>query len=854
MNNGLATLLIVDDVMATAMVLAGMLGEDYRLLFATSGPETLDLLNRQEVDLVLLDSVMPDMDGYEVCRWLKADSRTREIPVIFIMAPDEASNESRGLELGAVDYLRQPFTRELVCLRVRIHLERRHQELALERMVQARTLALQQREQQLRESEARFRSLSSMSSDFYWETDAEHRFTMRTLSAKEAADPTFNPDSFIGRFRWEVPYVTPDEEGWQAHRALLDAHRPFRNFEISRFGSNNSLMHVAVSGDPVFDCAGIFTGYRGVGTDITERKQYEIELRVAAAAFDTQLGMLITDPTTRILRVNKAFTTITGYSAADVVGRTPRLLQAGQYDKAFYASLWAAIKQKGYWEGELWGKRKNGQIHPRWVSITAVKDEAGALTHYVASFLDLAERRDAEELINRLVFIDQLTGLPNRSLLSDRLRQASVANARTGNYGAVIFLDLDNFKSLNDTQGHAAGDELLRQVGQRLVATLRQSDTVARFGGDEFVVVLPTLATKTLDDAACDVEILCRGILADLARPYSLSGGTFNCQASLGVTLFNGTEVAIDDLLRQAEMAMYQSKSQGKSCLTFFDPFMEMAVIDHARMARELLLAIQQGQFELYYQPQVAGDSGQILGAEALIRWRHPERGLVSPAEFIPHIETSGLILPVGQWVLETACAHLARWGSRPEMAHLILAVNVSVQQFQAPNFAKLVEGALHGAGADPRRLKLELTESAFAKDPDNLIAVMQQIRALGVSFALDDFGTGYSSLSYLCRLPLAQLKIDRSFVSQIESGDNNVVICAATISLAHSLKLKVIAEGVETDAQQYFLSFVHRCDELQGYLYSPPVPLAEFEAMFSDHPPSSGRKRLGFLSPRPGR
>lgn len=726
MKDGQATtLLILDEDAENVRGMVGKLQGLCRLLIAASGAEALAILSRHEVDMILLDLGIQDMDGYEVCRRLKADSRTREIPVILITTFEEVGKALLGLELGAVDYLRKPLTPELVCLRVRLHLERRHQEMALERMVEERTQELRRREQQL---------------------------------------------------------------------------------------------------------------------------------RVAAAAFDMQLGMLITDPASRILRVNKAFTKITGYSPEDVVGRTPRLLQSGRYDNAFYASLWAAIKQKGFWEGELWGKRKNGEIHPRWVSITAVKDETGALTHYVASFLNLAERRDAEELINRLAFIDQLTGLPNRSLLIDRLRQASAANARTGNYGAVILLDLDNFKSLNDTQGHAAGDQLLRQVGERLVARVGQRDTVARFGGDEFVVMLSDLAARTLDDAACAVEDLCRNLLADLARPYALSGVPYSCHASLGITLFNGAEAAIDDLLRQAEMAMYQSKANGKSCLTFFDPFMEMAVMNHARMARELLQAIQLGQFELFYQPQVAGDSGRILGAEALIRWRHPERGLVSPAEFIPHIETSGLILRVGQWVLETACKHLAGWGTRPEMAHLTLAVNVSVQQFQSPDFSKLVEGALHGSGADPRRLKLELTESAFAKDPDTLIAVMQRIRALGVSFALDDFGTGYSSLSYLCRLPLEQLKIDRSFVSQIESGDNNVVICAATISLAHSLKLKVIAEGVETDAQQYFLSFVHQCDVLQGYLYSAPVPLPEFEVMFSDHNPTSGRKRLGFLSPRPGR
>ena len=587
---------------------------------------------------------------------------------------------------------------------------------------------------------------------------------------------------------------------------------------------------------------------------ILERKQYESEPRVAAAAFEMQLGMIVTDPTTRILHVNQAFTNITGYAAEDVVGRTTRIFKSGKYQPAFYKSLWATIKQNGYWEGELWGKRKNGEIHPRWVSITAVKDQTGTLTHYLAALLDLSERRKTDELINRLAFIDQLTGLPNRSLLMDRIQQACVANARTGNYGALILLDLDNFKKLNETQGHAAGDELLRQVGQRLVAIVRQSDTVARFGGDEFVVMLPDLGEKPLEDAACDIENLGRNILENLAQPCLISGMTFSCQASLGVTLFNGTEESIDNLLRQAEMAMYQSKSVGKSCLTFFDLDMEMAIMNHARMDRELLEALQRGQFELFYQPQVAGDSGRILGAEALIRWRHPVRGLVSPAEFIPHIETSGLILPVGQWVLETACEHLARWATRPEMAHLTLAVNVSVQQFQSPDFAKRVEEALKEMGADPGRLKLELTESALAQDPDNLIAVMRQIRALGVRFALDDFGTGYSSLSYLCRLPLEYLKIDRSFVSQIESGDNNVVICAATISLAHGLKLKVIAEGVETDAQQYFLNSVHRCDVLQGYLYSAPIPLPEFEAMFNDHNSTSGENLVGFLSPRPGR
>jgi len=315
--------------------------------------------------------------------------------------------------------------------------------------------------------------------------------------------------------------------------------------------------------DPNYDTSGFFTGHPGIRTPGTAGNTQETKAR-DPAGFKVHLGMLVTDPSTRILHINRAFTEITGYTAEDVVGQTPRFLQAGNYDRAFYEAMWAAIKQKGFWEGELWGRRKNGEPHLRWVSISSVKDEQGTLTHYVATFLDLEERRYAEDLISRLAFTDPLTGLPNRRLLVDRLRQASAANAHTGNYGAVIYLDLDDFKSLNDTQGHAAGDQLLRQVGQRLVAMVRQGDTVARLGGDEFVVMLPALEAKTLEDAACDVETLGRNLLTDLARPYALPGGAYPCQASLGITLFNGTELGIDDLLRQAEMAMYQSKSAGK--------------------------------------------------------------------------------------------------------------------------------------------------------------------------------------------------------------------------------------------------------------------------------------------------
>ena len=673
-----------------------------------------------------------------------------------------------------------------------------------------------------------------MSSDFYWESDANHRFTSRTLSAREAADPVFCQTSFVGVLRWQVPHTAPDEAGWQAHRALLDAHLPFRDFEMSNEGSENKLLFVSVSGDPVFDAAGTFTGYRGVGADITARKQVEIELSIAATAFNSQQSMLVTDANNVIQRVNKAFIESSGYSLQEIVGQSPRILQSGQHDKTFYAAMWDSINQHGFWHGELWSKRKNGEVFPKWLSISAVKNRHGVVTHYIGAYIDISERKMAEEKIRKLAFFDQLTGLPNRTLLLDRLQQTMSANARVAAYGALLFLDLDNFKVLNDTRGHASGDILLNLVAQRLSDKLRLGDTVARLGGDEFMVMLSGVEASTQAAAAILIELACQKLLNALAQPYVLSDADFHCSASIGVTLFRGQETSVDDVLRQADLAMYQAKKLGGNTFVFFDPVMESAALEHARLESELRLAIATGQLELYYQPQVAGSNGQILGAEALIRWNHPQRGMVPPNDFIPHAERTGLILPLGQWVLETACRHLAAWAAKPDMAHLTVAVNVSAQQFKLPDFAEQVIATLARTGANPQRLKLELTESIFAGNIDEIVAMMVKLKALGVGFSLDDFGTGYSSLAYLSRLPLDQLKIDQSFVAKIESGDNNMVICAATINLAHSLRLKVVAEGVEDDAQRYFLSTVHHCDLLQGYLYSRPVPHQAFEKLIA--------------------
>ena len=531
-----------------------------------------------------------------------------------------------------------------------------------------------------------------------------------------------------------------------------------------------------------------------------------------------------------ILRVNRAFTEITGYSAEESVGKTPALLNSGRHDAAFFTAMWESVARTGAWQGEIWNRRKCGEIYPEWLMITAVKDKAGTVTNYVGTFSDITARKAAEDEINSLAFFDPLTGLPNRRLLLDRLKQALASSTRNVKYGALLFIDLDHFKNLNDTLGHDIGDLLLQQVAERLTTCVRESDTVARLGGDEFVVMLEDLS-GTIQEAVNQAESVGEKILSTLNKTYALGSGEHHSTPSIGIALFADHSEGIDELLKRADLAMYEAKAAGRNTLRFFEPEMQTIVTARAAMEIGLREALANGQFFLHYQAQVTDVCG-VAGAEALVRWRHPLRGTISPTEFIPLAEETGLIQPLGLWVLETACVQLARWAMQPGMAHLTLAVNVSARQFHQTDFVDQVLVVLERTGANPCRLKLELTESLLVTNIDGVIAKMSALKIIGVGFSLDDFGTGYSSLSYLSRLPLDQLKIDRSFVMNIESNDNAAAICAATISLAHALNLKVVAEGVETEAQRYFLNMVHHCDLIQGYLFSRPLPLDEFEAL----------------------
>jgi len=553
------------------------------------------------------------------------------------------------------------------------------------------------------------------------------------------------------------------------------------------------------------------------------------DLRVSAIAFETQEAIVITDCHPKILRVNQAFQDITGYTAEEVIGRNPSILRAEKKPLALYEEMWATIFRDGKWSGEMLDKRKNGEIYPKWLTITAVTAPDGTLTHYVGSFFDITERKKAEEEINRLAFFDSLTGLPNRRLLFDRLQHALSASARSGRHGSIMFIDLDNFKVINDTEGHDYGDVLLVEIARRLQSCVREGDTVARLGGDEFVVMLEDLASQA-EQAAAQAEEVGEKIRASINRPYLVEEREFNSTASVGISLFIGHETTAEALLKYADIAMYQAKGAGRNTVRFFDPDMQAVLEARTAMESDLRHALAARQFSLYYQAQV-DDAGRIFGAEALMRWSHPQRGMVPPGQFIPIAEESSLILDIGQWVLETACRQLAVWGNNGDRCDLVLAVNVSAKQFKLADFVDRVAAVIREHHIDPSCLKLELTESVVLDDLDDIVAKMHALKALGVGLSMDDFGTGYSSLSYLKQLPLDQLKIDRSFVRDIATDPNDAVMVQTIIDMAHNFRLNVIAEGVETGAQLSFLK-QHDCMAYQGYLFSKPVPVEEFEAL----------------------
>ena len=552
-------------------------------------------------------------------------------------------------------------------------------------------------------------------------------------------------------------------------------------------------------------------------------RRNEEDLRISAVSFETQEAILITDVDEKIIRVNTAFTDITGFTPEEVIGQTPRILKSGVQDQEFYQQMWEDILTQGGWRGEIWNRRKDGEIYPEHQVITAIKNKKGEITHYLSTFSDITLRKLNEERIHKLAFYDPLTGLANRRLLEDHIVQALSTSARNLHYCALLFIDLDHFKNLNDTLGHKLGDELLKQVAERLRQCVRDGDTVARPGGDEFIILLQGLGHKK-EEAATHTQHIAEKILSRFNEPYVLSESQYVLTASIGISLFIDHYESTEELMKRSDLAMYQAKAEGRNAIRFFDPTMQEAAAKRSEIEADLRRAIDEKQFLLYFQPKVT-IRGELQGYEALIRWQHPTKGMVSPADFIPVAEETGLIIPIGQWVMEQACKTIQLWQNDPKHQGLMLAINISARQFRQKEFVSCFKGIVEKFDIPTHQIELELTESLLMEDIDDTVEKMNALNKLGVHFALDDFGTGYSSLSYLKNLPLGCLKIDQSFVRDMLSDMDDAAIVETIITLAKTLKLRVIAEGVEQAEQAEVLNRLG-CDLLQGYLYGKPSPL----------------------------
>ncbi len=687
----------------------------------------------------------------------------------------------------------------------------------------------------VRKSENQFREIFDDAPISYHEYDSEGRITR--VNQTELTNLGYSKDEMLGHYVWEFV-----EKSELSRHSVLDKLAgisvPTSNYERNYLKKNGIPIPVLIKDRILRDDAGNITGVRTAAMDITDQKRADEILRLSEeryrVIFQTSTDVISLNQLSDglFIDVNQAFVDTQGYSREETLGHTSAEL-----------NIWVDPEERNRYTELLHRDSKCSNIEARfrtksgeviWGLVSAAVIELDGTPCVMSVRRNITERKQAEEKINHLAFFDQLTELPNRTLLQDRLKQAMAGSLRSGCFGALLLIDLDYFKNLNDTLGHDMGDILLKQVAQRLTDCVREEDTVARQGGDEFVVMLVNLS-ENQGEAAALIELIGEKIIAALNQPFALKALTYNITSSIGASVFLGQQTNIDTLLKQADLAMYKAKEAGRNTLRFFDPDMAFNVLKRAALDNDLREARQNKQFVLHYQAQVSG--GQVIGAEALLRRQHPVRGLVFPGEFIPVIEETGLILPIGQWVLESACKQLADWATQPDMSHLTVAVNISARQINHANFVEQVLMVLDRSGANPRRLKLELTESLLVNNVEDIIGKMTTLKAKGVGFSLDDFGTGYSSLAYLKRLPLDQLKIDQSFVRDILTDSNDAAIAKMIVVLAGSMGLTVIAEGVETAAQRDSLA-QQGCHAYQGYFFSRPVALDAFEVFVKHSAP----------------
>jgi diguanylate cyclase (GGDEF)-like protein/PAS domain S-box-containing protein len=635
------------------------------------------------------------------------------------------------------------------------------------------------------------------------------------------------PDELLGHTRQE--WLSPAELQLQVqhdHQVFLN-QRPIAVDETLQL-RGGPKRHFIGHKFPLKDERGRIFAVAGISTEVTAQRQIEQRLQWAMAVFNQgSEGVLICDERNTIVQVNAAFQRITGYAEAEVMGRNPSLLASGRHDLAFYRQFWHELQTYGHWEGEIWNRRKDGAVYPQWLRVSRVSKEGSLPESFVGVFSDLSIRKASEEQIERLAFYDLLTNTPNRHLLRDRLEQAIRVGTRERTQFAVLFLDLDHFKEVNDVHGHDVGDEVLIEVSRRLQANLRAQDTVCRQGGDEFILLM-----APIDQTGAQACV--HKLLAAMAQPFLTSQGELKLSASIGVAMFPDDARSVQTLMRNADSAMYEAKHNGRSGYSFFSADMAQQSAFRVAIERSLRSAVGTDELTLHFQPKLDLTTGLLLGAEALLRWNSPTLGIMAPDVFIPVAEDSGLIVPLGTWVLEQALTQIKTWQASG-LGWLQVSVNVSAGQFWKQDLPELVADRLRVSGVPPSMLDLELTERVAMVNPQEGVRICERLKGLGVSLSMDDFGTGYSSLSYLSRLPMDVLKIDQSFVRRLGDNRQDEQIVRSIVQLAHSLSLRTVAEGVETSEQHRFLHTLG-CDQGQGYLFARPLPANTFTQWWQQH------------------
>jgi diguanylate cyclase (GGDEF)-like protein/PAS domain S-box-containing protein len=689
--------------------------------------------------------------------------------------------------------------------------------------------------EQLRSSEQKVRRILETTQEGFVLISADNR--IRDINQAFCAMLGVPGELLIGQSIFE--YVD------QAHRPLLadllQRRGASEGLELEFMPPGGKRLQGLINATPLVDTAGGVLGAFALISDITGRRQHEAYMRQTVAVFEnTAEGVMITDRQGRMLRVNPAFTQITGYKADEVLGKTPAMLHSGKHDKAFFAAMWAELNDGGHWQGEIWNRRKTGEVYPEWLTISAVRDGAGHIQNYVGVFTDISHVKRSEEELQRMAHYDALTELPNRTMLNAQLSMALERAHRNTRKLAVMELDLDGFKTVNDSLGHPAGDLLLQRISQRLKNVLRGEDVIARMGGDEFAIIVETPPSVT------HLSHIAEKIIQVVSEPLDLHGHSAMVTASVGIAMYPEDGEDATSLLKAADTAMYAGKQAGRNTYRFHDTDMAKAARQRLTLELGLRRALEDNYLEVWYQPQIDLEDGAVIGAEALVRWRDPERGLISPADFVPVAEETGLILPLGEWVLRESCRQAQKWANSDIFMGTV-SVNVSGPQIERGDFVATVRKALHDTRIDPKRLELEITESFLLRNAEQAMGIVETLSGLGIGVAIDDFGTGYSSLSYLKYLKAHKLKIDQRFVRDLPDDKDDAAIARAIIAMGLSLGFKVIAEGVETDAQQDFLKS-EGCQQGQGYLYAKPLRAPDFEKWLAEHP-RPRRNRLSLLT-----